>query len=333
MRLNFGSEVQVPPPSLWCTPGICAQPHPVHSLYLPIGNIVRAHSTGYHLYADDTQLFLTCDKPLCLVSAQQTLSKLKACIAEIWQWMPENGPKLNDSETEYVLLHSKNLTKPTPPSITIGDEAIAPSNSAKNLGVIFDDTLSLKPHIAAICKSAFYQLRRISRIRRFLTLPAAKTLVHSFVSSRLDYCNSVLAGLPDSDIQKLQCVQNAAARLITHSKKYDHITPILVDLHWLPIRSRILFKVLVLTYRALEGTAPSYIQSLVKHHTPNRALRSASKLSLSIPRSNTISYGARAFSRFAPVQFNKLPESLSKSPTLSAFKSRLKTYLFELAYS
>ena len=187
--------------------------------------------------------------------------------------------------------------------------------------------------MAAICKSAFYQLRRISRICRFLTLPVTKTLVHSSVLSRLDYCNSVLAGLPDSDVQKLQCVQNVAARLITHSKKYDHITSVLVDLHWLPVRSQILFKVLVLTYHALEDTAPSYIQSLCNHYTPNHALLSASKLSLSVPRSNTISYGARAFSRFAPAQFNKLPELLSKSPTLSAFMSGLKTYLFQIAHS
>ncbi len=300
---------------------------------LPLGDIIRAHSTGYHLYADDTQLFLTCNKPLCPDSAQQTLKQLEACIAVIRQWMPQNGLKLNDSKTEYLLLHSKHLAKPTPTSINIGDEAIPPSHSAKNLGVIFDDTLSLKPHVASICKAAFYQLRRISRIRRFITLPAAKTLVHSFVSSRLDYCNSVLSGLPNCDIQKLQCVQNAAARLVTHSKKYDHITPVLADLHWLPVRYRILFKVLVLTYRALEGTAPPYIQSLLSQHTPKRALRSAAKFSLTVPRSNTISYGARAFSRFAPAEFNKLPESLTKSATLSAFKSGLKTHLFCLAYN
>ena len=189
-----------------------------------------------------------------------------------------------------------------------------------------------REHGADICKSAFYQLCRISRIRRFLTLPATKTLVHSFISSRLDYCNSVLSGLPDSDIQKLQCIQNAATHLITHSKKYDHITPVLVDLHWLPFRFQILFKVLVLTYHALEGTAPPYIQSVLNHYTPSHVFRSASKLSLSVPHSNTISNGATAFSCFAPVQFNKLPESLSKSPTLLGFKSGLKTHLFRLAY-
>ena len=112
---------------------------------LPLSDIIRAHSTGYHLYADDTQPFLTCDQPLCPESAQQTLNKLEACIADIRQWMPQNGLKLNDSKTEYLLLHSKILAKPTPPSITIGDEAIAPSDSAKNLGVIFDD-IPQAPH-------------------------------------------------------------------------------------------------------------------------------------------------------------------------------------------
>ena len=166
-----------------------------------------------------------------------------------------------------------------------------------------------------------------------LTLPATKTLVHSFISSRLDYCNSVLSGLPDCNIQKLQCVQNATAHLTTHSKKYDHITPILADLHWLPLWYRIVFKVLVLTYRALHGTAPPYIQSLLNPYIPGCTLHSALKLSLSVPCSNIISYGARAFSHFARAQYNQHPESLSQSPTLPAFKSRLKTHLFQLTFS
>ena len=193
--------------------------------------------------------------------------------------------------------------------------------------------MSLRPHIAAICKSAFYQLHRISRIHRFITLPATETLVHSFISSRLDYCNSVLSGLPNCNIQKLQCVQDAAGCLTTHSKKYDHITPILADLHWLPVWYCILFKVLVLTYHALHGTAPPYIQSLLNPYIPGCVLCSASKLSLSVPLSNTIAYGVRAFLLFAPAQYNQLPKSLSKSPTLHASKSGLKTHLFQLAFS
>ncbi len=101
----------------------------------------------------------------------------------------------------------------------------------------------------------------------------------------------------------------------------------------LPVRYRILFKVLVLTYHALHGTGPPYIKSLLNPYIPSHALRSASKLSLTVPHYDTIFYGARAFSRFAPVQYNQLPESLSKSPTLSAFKSGLKAHLFQLAFS
>ena len=160
-----------------------------------------------------------------------------------------------------------------------------------------------------------------------------KTLVHSFVSSRLDYCNSVLSGLPDCDIQKLQCVQNGVAHLTTHSKKYDHIIPILAGLHWLPVRYHILFKVLVLTYRDLHGIASLYIQSLFNPYLPNCTLCSAMKPTLIIPHSNTISYGARAFSCFAPAQYTQPSESLSQSPTLSALKLGLKTHLFKLAFS
>ncbi len=144
--------------------------------------------------------------------------------------------------------------------------------------------------------------------------------------------NSALAGLPDCDLRKLQCVQNAAARLITRTKKHDHITPILIELHWLPVKQRILFKILCLIYRALNDSAPSYIQSLIKKQTPARSLRSSSRLTLVVPHANTLSYGERAFSRFAPSKFNKLPETLKSSATFEAFKSGLKTHLFKIAY-
>ncbi len=219
--------------------------------------------------------------------------------------MPRNGLKLNDGKTEYLCLHSKNLQAPSSIPINIGNDTISPSPQAKNLGVIFDDTLSLRPHIAAICKSAFFQLRKISCIRRFLTSAATKTLVHSFVSSHLGYCNGVLCGIPDSDVNKLQCVQNVAARLITHTRKFDHITPVLQELHWLPVRTRILYKILVLTYKALNGTAPDYIRSLLTCYQPKRALCSAGKGSLVVP--------LRTQFHMVPGPFHTLPPSISTS--------------------
>ena len=111
--------------------------------------------------------------------------------------------------------------------------------------------MSMLPHVKFVCKTALYHLRNIARIRKFLSVKTTEILVHAFVSSKLDYCNSLLYNIPKYVLNKLQFVQNAAARLITCSRKYDHITPILIDLHWLTIAERIKFKILLLTFKAI----------------------------------------------------------------------------------
>ena len=131
--------------------------------------------------------------------------------------------------------------------------------------------------------------------------------MHSFISSRLDYFNSALCSLSQVDQNKLQYVQKAAAHLVTRTKKHDHVMLVITELHWLPVWSRILFKILVLTYKALCGLAPQYIQSLLTPYIPTRALWSTAKLSLKVLKSNTFSYGSIAFSRFIPRQYNILP--------------------------
>ena len=119
-------------------------------------------------------------------------------------------------------------------------------------------------HITKICSAAFYHLRNIRRIRKYLSINSAATLIHSFVSSRIDYCNSLLYGVPKCHIGKLQRVQNAAARLVVMQGKFCHITPVLNQLHWLPVSFRINCKILLLTYKAIHELAPSYINDLVK---------------------------------------------------------------------
>ena len=123
-------------------------------------------------------------------------------------------------------------------------------------------------YISSICKSASYHLRNISRIRKFLSTNTTEILVHAFVSSKLDHCNSLLYNVPKCALKKLQSVQNAAARLITCSRKYDHITPILKELHWLPVSERIKFKILLLTLKALHQQSPVYIQDLLTDVLP-----------------------------------------------------------------
>ncbi len=166
-------------------------------------------------------------------------------------------------------------------------------------------------------------------------LPVSDTekLVHAFMTSRLDYCNALLGGCPASSINKLQVVQNAAARVLTRSRKYDHITPILQSLHWLPIKFRISYKILLLAYKALNGLAPAYLTSLLSRYNPSRSLRSQNSGLLVVPRIAKSTKGGRAFSYLAPKLWNSLPDNIRGSDTLSLFKSRLKTHLFSQAFT
>ena len=149
-------------------------------------------------------------------------------------------------------------------------------------------------HVKNVCKSTYFQIRNINSIRKILDHETAASLVHALVTSRLDNGNSLLYGITEQQLKKLQLAQNAAARMLTRTRKFDHITPVLENLHWLPIRYRIQFKLLLLTWKALNDMAPSYISDLIKLHSPSRQLRSSDKRLISVPRTNSAYYD-RAF--------------------------------------
>ena len=186
----------------------------------------------------------------------------------------------------------------------------------------------MTPHINSTCKGAFHHLHSIARIRKYLSVKTTEVLVHAFVTSKLDFCNSLLYGVGKSLLQKLQSVQNAAARLVTCSRKYDHVTPMLKDLHWLPIAERINFKILLSTFKSLHNLTPSYIQDLLVRYRPIRSLRSSSFQRLSRPNYNLMTYGARAFAVSAPEFWNHLPIDITSCHNLETFKSKLKIFLF-----
>ena len=194
---------------------------------LPPSAILRFHKIGYHVYADDTQIYVSfkCDDP------SQALGKINACISDIRRWMILNKLKINDVKTEFIVFRSPMLKHDlSDRSVNVGGNVIKPSEKVRDLGVILDQTLSfIDDHISTICQSAHFHIRNIDRIRNLLSLDACATLIHKLIGSRLDYCNSLLYNIADAKVERLQKVQNQAARILTKSPRRDHITPVLED--------------------------------------------------------------------------------------------------------
>ncbi len=201
-------------------------------------------------------------------------------------------------------------------------------NQVRNLGVILETDLSFSSHVKAVIKLAYYHHKYIARIRCFVSSQDLKKCVHAFITSRVDYCNGLLTGLPKKTFRQLQLIQNAAARILTRTRKYEHITPVLRSLHWLPVTFRIDFKVLLLVYKSLNGLGPKYIADMLTEYKPYRLLRSSQ---LEILRVHT-KQGWPAFSSYAACSLNQLPEEIRCAKTLATFKSRLKTHLFSCAF-
>lgn len=296
----------------------------------PLGDILRHHNVSYHLYADDTQIYLSFD----FTRIAEAITKVETCIMDIRQWMATNFLRLNDDKTEFIIIGSECNLKKVPLSfLSVGKDRIDPAKSVRNIGAYFDYTLSMNDHISHISKNAWFQLRQISHIRPYLDKQAAVTLMHSFVSSRLDSFNSLLFGIPQYQVKKLQRIQNAAARIVSCVKKFDHVTPVLYELHWLPIEQRIKYKILLLTYKSLNDKAPIYLKELLTIRTnTSRNLRSNDKLLLNVPRCKLQTFGCKSFSFAAPSLWNKLPEHVRKSDSIDIFKVRLKTFLFREAF-
>ena len=191
------------------------------------------------MYADDSQIYLTFESSSD--SSEMAKVMMEACVRDIDVWMTVNMFKMNRDETELLVLNGRQRPLPPLTTISICDEEINRSTKSRNDGVIYDSSMSMENHIMAICKAAFFHLRNISRIRKYLSSQTAEMLVHAFVSFILDYRNSLLYGLPKESLKKLQHVQNVAARIVTHTCKCDHITPVLCQLHWLSTEERIIF--------------------------------------------------------------------------------------------
>uniref|UniRef100_A0A3B4AU93 NADPH:adrenodoxin oxidoreductase, mitochondrial n=1 Tax=Periophthalmus magnuspinnatus TaxID=409849 RepID=A0A3B4AU93_9GOBI len=209
-------------------------------------------------------------------------------MTDIKHWFSQNFLHLNESKTECILFGSKCFD--VVPDLGFSLQHV------RNLGVKLDEYLHFDKHIDGVVKASFFQLHLLAKVKSFLCQADMEKAMHAFISSRIDYCNALYIGVNQYTLQRLQLVQNAAARPLTNTRKHSHITLVLYSFHWLPVHFRIDFKLLMFVFKALHGLAPLYLCKLLTAHTPNRALRSASQHLLEVPRTKRKLWGDRSFS-------------------------------------
>ncbi len=292
----------------------------------PLSKILSsAKDIKHHLYADDTQAYTSFN----ITTFKTYIKQLQNCLVSVKEWMYHNLLKLNPDKTEFLLIgnkcHREKFVSEFP--IDILGNPLSPSDSARNLGVTFDADFSFKRHINNTVSSCYYYIRDIRRIRKHLNLNAATALANALVSSRLDYCNSLLYSVPACYIRKLERVQNSLARVVTLSPKFSHTSPLLKQLHWLPVKSRIHFKVALLTHKAIHSKQPPSLAKHISVRTLDKNLKSQSGNFLNYS-SALAGFGLKAFKSFAPVVWNKIPSVIRSINSVAAFRKTLKTHYF-----
>ena len=292
----------------------------------PLARLVTNLGLQCHFYADDMQLFYV------FKDTNVGCERIELCIKSIQGWMKKNFLKLNPEKTEMLLVGSRHVVKHSPViNININGITLKNVENVKSLGVYLNGDLSMEKFVNEKCKSVSLYLRKLGKVRPLLTFDATQSLLNAFVISRLDYCNSLLAGVSQCLINRLQRLQNWAVRILFKLSKYEHVSYYLSEVHWLPVAQRINFKILLLVFKCINNEAPLYLKDTLLPHKPSRALRSNNKMLLELPCIKT-NYGEKAFSFYGAKSWNKLPLSIKESPSVEIFKKRIKTYLFTQTY-
>ena len=262
---------------------------------------------------------------------------MQSCTSHVNSWATANMLKLNDSKTELMLVTSKRSKHlhNLPTSITIGNAQFPFKQSVKNLGFTLDCHLTMNAHVSNIARTCYYELRRLASIRIFLTSTATATHVSAFFLSRNDYCNSLLFGSTYDVTSHLQRIQNYAARVILRLPRSSSITTHSKSLHWLPVKVRSTYKISCLCYHCHSSTARSYVADMlhkIPSHTHNTRSSSYTMPLLNRPAHRKATLGVRSFSFASSSVWNSIQNDVRYAPSLSSFKSHLKTYLFRSIY-
>ena len=255
-------------------------------------------------------------------------------VANIVSWMDTIHLKLNPDKTKFIMFGYRNqLVKCTTCYVTISDSTIPKSPSVKYLGVTLDKNLNLKDHILTKGRKAIANFVRICNIHQYLTKDSCTTLVLDLCISHLDYANALYYGLSDKTISHLQIIQTMCVKLTLKKSKYDSTREALAQLHWLPIKQRIDFKIAAITHKCLYGTAPQYLKDLlILAPTPRNLRSSTDKTRLIIPFTKCKTFAVQSFCISAPSVWNQLPMSLREISNFELFKQQLKTHYYQVAF-
>ena len=281
----------------------------------------------------DTQMTTLCIffKPARPGAEDESILILKQVVAPIGKWVSEMRLKLNCGKTELIMFgHRRQLLKCKMESISLDSNLIQVSSRVKYLGGGLVSGLTFKKHISTVCGKAMANFFRIRSIRSYLNRSAAETLLLGLCISHLDYANSVLYALPVVYISKMQRVQSMCAKLVLNRNRYSSSTAALKELHWLPIRQRIVFKLVSLVYRCKTGTAPQYLKDLlISLPVTERQLRSTiDQTRLIIPKTKCKTFADRSFGVAAPGEWNLLPRAIREAQSYELFKKKISKLIY-----
>ena len=295
----------------------------IFSLYIqPLYKELEKHNVNFHAYADDTQIYIHTQDPT------GEKNKIREVLHTIDTFLTKHKLKINPEKTEMIIIDPSIIQNVNEFSIEFSGTNILAVDGVRDLGFILDKKLNYDKQVDKVCSSAFLQLRKIARNRKFLNENSCKTIINALVLSKLNFASTLYLDMTEKNLNRLQKVQNYAAKVITLARKYDHVTPLLHHLNWLLIREFIKFRYLTITYQVIHGLAPTYLCDLVKFYHPTRELRSINSNNLEIPRLNT-KFARRSFKFLAPTMWNNLPVSIKTCKTIQKFKNKLKKLLFD----
>ena len=291
-------------------------------------HVLKNYNIECHFFADDTQLMINIE------TKEKFSQDFEFIFNLISSWMSGRKLKLNSEKTECIMFGPRGADELGLSSFSCGEASFSVSDAVRDLGVYLDKDLTMETQINSVKRKSIGNLINIARVARYLNQPTRLNLVHSLVFSHLDFCNSIYVDLPNTKLRPLQRIINNSARLVTQMPIFSRsrITPVCIDLHFLPLKVRIKYKICLLTYKALKFRQPSYLVELLQQRTLTRTLRSEASGQLEEPVIALSNYSNRCFSYQAPRMYNSLPLDIRNADSIAIFKKHLKTFIFREAY-